>query len=62
MPTALEPLLTSAEVAALLRVSPSTLSRWRDRGEGPAWIDLGGMPRYALEDVAAFRDDLKHER
>jgi predicted DNA-binding transcriptional regulator AlpA len=58
----LEALLTSREVAAILRVSPSTLSRWRDRGEGPAWVDLGGMPRYQLDEIRSWVKDVAHER
>jgi predicted DNA-binding transcriptional regulator AlpA len=58
----MEPLLKSRDVAALLGVSPSTLSRWRDRKEGPPWVDVGGMPRYELEDVARWVKDVTHER
>lgn len=58
----LDSLLTSRDVAALLHVSPSTLCRWRDRGTGPAWLDLGGIPRYALADVASWIDDQRHDR
>lgn len=57
----LERLLTSREVADILRVSPSTLSRWRDRGDGPPWLDLGGLPRYALEDLRRWSDDQRHD-
>lgn len=47
----MEALITSKEVAALLRVSESTLCRWRDRGDGPPWLDLAGVPRYSVDDV-----------
>jgi excisionase family DNA binding protein len=44
----MEPLLTSSEVAKLLRVDKSTLSRMRSRGEGPPVIWLGPrMVRYS---------------
>ncbi|UPK75533.1 helix-turn-helix domain-containing protein [Nocardioidaceae bacterium SCSIO 66511] len=44
--------LTSAEVAEWLRVSPSTLCRWRREGHGPrvTWLSEG-CPRYRRDDV-----------
>ena len=57
----LEELLTSREVAALLKVHPSTLSRWRERREGPAWLDVGGLPRYAVDDVRLWLDGHRQE-
>lgn len=56
-----ESLLTSREVAEILRVSPATLSRWRDRNVGPAWSDFYGMPRYELETVARWVQDQRHD-
>jgi hypothetical protein len=47
-------------VADLLQVSAATLSRWRQGSEGPPWLDLGGMPRYQLEDVARWAQDQRH--
>jgi hypothetical protein len=45
-------LMTSAEVAALLRVSPATLCRWRERGTGPRVLWLSArVPRYSWRDV-----------
>lgn len=49
-------LLTSKEVARMLRVSESTLSRWRDSGTGPRFLTLGGIIRYTHEDVARYLD------
>lgn len=54
--TVVEPLLTSKEVAALLHVSPATLCRWRERHEGPPWVNLGGIPRYRAADLARWTD------
>lgn len=34
-------LLTPAEVARLLRVTPATLANWRARGDGPEFVKLG---------------------
>jgi predicted DNA-binding transcriptional regulator AlpA len=45
-------LLTTAEVAALLKVNRSTLSRWRSAGAGPrvTWL-TANIPRYQRADV-----------
>lgn len=48
------PLLTSKKVAAMLAVSESTLSRWRESGDGPTVIRMGGIYRYTADDVATF--------
>lgn len=45
-------LLKSAEVCQLLNVSRSTLSRWRQAGEGPRCVWLSaGCPRYRPTDL-----------
>lgn len=51
----LERLLTSVEVARVLRVSSSTLCRWRQTGHGPrvTWL-TPHSPRYQREDVEAW--------
>ena len=60
-PETVAELLTSAEVARLLNVSQATLSRWRDRGNGPAWSSLGGtIPRYSTADVARYVENRRH--
>lgn len=57
--------LTVAEVAAMVRVHPSTLEKWRAAGSGPRWVRLGrtriaakgrarSEPRYRREDVIAW--------
>ncbi|GAB3077869.1 helix-turn-helix transcriptional regulator [Pedococcus soli] len=53
--TTLPRLLTTAEVADLLSVTPSTLCRWRQQGMGPrvAWLSPS-IPRYQLSDVTAW--------
>jgi hypothetical protein len=50
-------LMTSAEVAALLRVSPATLCRWRERGIGPRvhWL-TARVPRYSWHDVQGWME------
>jgi len=51
-PAPLPVLLTSAEVARALKVSPSTLCRWRQSGLGPrvTWL-TPTCPRYRRTDV-----------
>lgn len=50
-------LLTDTEVAALCGCAVQTLRNMRWRGEGPAWVRLGGrMVRYKPADVQAFID------
>lgn len=54
-PEVLQRLLTSAEVARALRVSPSTLCRWRQTGHGPRVVWLSAScPRYRRQDVEAW--------
>lgn len=51
----LKQLLTRAQVAKLLAVDPSTLSRMAKRGEGPRCIWLGGqLVRYDPDDVREY--------
>ena len=48
-------LMTTSEVAALLKVNRSTLSRWRSLGIGPRVIWLSpSIPRYQYADVVAW--------
>jgi predicted DNA-binding transcriptional regulator AlpA len=50
--TGINALLTTREVAELLRVNRSTLSRWRSLGVGPriTWLSPS-IPRYQRSDV-----------
>ena len=49
------PLLTPAELAAYLSMSPKALERWRSTGDGPRYIKLSkSTVRYAREDVDEF--------
>jgi hypothetical protein len=49
--------MTSAEVAAVLRVSPATLCRWRERGIGPRVLWLSSRaPRYFWGDVQGWME------
>lgn len=56
------PLMDSREVAAYLKVSESTLSRWRTDRKGPPYLRLGGIARYRLDSVDAWLASLEsHE-
>jgi excisionase family DNA binding protein len=47
-------MMTEAEVAAHLRVSASTLRRWRRTGDGPSWSRVGRRPRYSRIELDAW--------
>lgn len=47
-------LLTPAEVAALFRVDPKTVTRWADAGKLTAIRTLGGHRRYREAEVRAL--------
>ena len=53
-PTDQEVLLTPAEVAALFRVDPKTVTRWAKAGKLTAIRTLGGHRRYRQSEVQAF--------
>ena len=46
--------LTQLDLARRWRVSPRTLERWRWLRYGPAYLRLGKVVVYRLEDVKAF--------
>lgn len=46
--------LTTSELAARLRVSVSTVNKWRLFGGGPKYIKIGRQVRYRPEDVATY--------
>lgn len=50
----LEPLLTPAEVAALFRVDPKTVTRWAKAGKLSSIRTLGGHRRYRETEVRAL--------
>ena len=49
-----ETLLTPAEVAALFRVSPKTVTRWARAGKLTAMRTLGGHRRFRASEVRAL--------
>lgn len=59
--TLTSPLLDSREVAAYLKISESTLSRWRADQKGPAFLRMGGITRYRLDAVDAWLTSLSDD-
>ena len=49
-----EPLITEGEAAAMLRVSLTSLRRWRANGYGPVFRKMGRSVRYRPADLAEF--------
>lgn len=54
--TRYRPILTTGEVARMLRVSERTVRSWRRRGArfGPRWLRIGRLIRYLRSDVCRF--------
>jgi hypothetical protein len=46
--------LTQLDLARRWHISPRTLERWRWLGEGPAYLKLGRVIAYRLDDVETF--------
>ena len=53
--------LRSAEVAAVLQVSPKTISRWAQQGRLPCQRTLGGHRRYPEPAIRELADSLTEE-
>ena len=49
-----EALVTEGEAASLLRVSLTSVRRWRREGRGPVYRKIGRSVRYRKEDLADF--------
>jgi hypothetical protein len=47
-------ILTEREAAAKLYAKTGTLTKWRTRGRGPAYLKLSGKIRYKLSDLEAY--------
>ena len=55
-------LMTPAEVAALFRVDPKTVTRWADAGKLTAVRTLGGHRRYRQDEVQNLLVASSHSR
>lgn len=49
-----EQFLNQARLADRWQISPRTLERWRWKGEGPAFVKIGGRVVYRLEEIEAY--------
>ena len=54
-----ERLLTPAEVAALFRVDPKTVTRWAKAGKLSAIRTLGGHRRFRASEIRHFLDHVE---
>jgi len=57
-----ETLLTPAEVAALFRVDPKTVTRWAKAGKLSSIRTLGGHRRYRENEVRALLAGIPQQR
>lgn len=57
-----ETLLTPAEVAALFRVDPKTVTRWAKSGKLSSIRTLGGHRRYRESEVYALLKGIPEQR
>ena len=53
--------LRSAEVAAILQVSPKTVARWAQQGQLPCQRTLGGHRRYPESAIRSLAASLHQE-
>lgn len=60
--TEVESLLTPAEVAALFRVDPKTVTRWAKAGKLSSIRTLGGHRRYRESEVRALLAGIPQQR
>ena len=54
-----DPLLTPAEVAALFRVNPKTVTRWARAGKITAIRTLGGHRRFRAAEIRRFLEQVE---
>ena len=53
--------LTASQAAALLQVSPKTVSRWAKEGRLPFLKTLGGHRRYPEAEIRGLAEGLREE-
>jgi hypothetical protein len=59
--TLLDEYLTEEDCARELHRHPRTLKRWRDRGDGPPYIDLYNRILYARTSVSKWLASLERQ-
>ena len=47
-------LISEAEAASRLGLSPRTLAHWRSTGQGPIWMKIGRSVRYTEESLRSW--------
>jgi len=57
MSGAMPSLLSTTDVATILRVDPKTVRRWREEGHLPSAIQVGGVVRWKPEDIETWLED-----
>jgi excisionase family DNA binding protein len=62
LPPEQEVLLTPAEVAALFRVDPKTVTRWAKAGKLTSIRTLGGHRRYKDSEVKALLNNISGDK
>jgi len=55
-----DPLLTPAEVAAMFRVNPKTVTRWARAGKITAIRTLGGHRRFRASEINRCLEEMQH--
>ncbi len=50
-------LLTELQVADYLRLNPRTLQSWRQRGTGPAFLQVGRSIRYRVDEIEEWLNE-----
>ena len=54
----LDLMLTTSQAAELLRISPETMKKWRQRHKGPNYVRFdGGVVRYPLSSILQYLQD-----
>jgi excisionase family DNA binding protein len=56
-----EELLTPAEVAAMFRVNPKTVTRWARAGKISAIRTLGGHRRFRASEIRKFLEEVERQ-
>ena len=56
-----DPLLTPAEVAALFRVNPKTVTRWARAGKITTIRTLGGHRRFRASEIRRSLEEMQHQ-
>ena len=50
------PLLSEADAARVLNISPGTLRNWRSQGRGPEFVKMGAAVRYTEPGLTSFTE------